>query len=289
MSGSILITGAEGQVGRELANASSVHRLIGTSRQQLDITDLEALRKAIAANNADLVINAAAYTAVDRAEEEPDKAFAVNRHGVENLASACRDAGVPLLHISTDYVFDGEKQAAYVETDPVAPLGVYGASKAAGEERLRSVLDEHIILRSSWVFSATGTNFVKTMLRLGRERDALGIVDDQWGCPTSAHSIADVLLVIANRYLDGEEIVWGTYHFCNRPETSWYRFAEVIFRRAGGYEALELKPIATADYPTPARRPLCSVLDCSRLENAFGIERIDWAIELELVLKQLGF
>ena len=289
MSGSILITGAEGQVGRELANASSVHRLIGTSRQQLDITDLEALRKAIAANNADLVINAAAYTAVDRAEEEPDKAFAVNRHGVENLASACRDAGVPLLHISTDYVFDGEKQAAYVETDPVAPLGVYGASKAAGEERLRSVLDEHIILRSSWVFSATGTNFVKTMLRLGRERDALGIVDDQWGSPTSAHSIADVLLVIANRYLDGEEIVWGTYHFCNRPETSWYRFAEVIFRRAGGYEALELKPIATADYPTPARRPLCSVLDCSRLENAFGIERIDWAIELELVLKQLGF
>ena len=187
MSGSILITGAEGQVGRELANASSVHRLIGTSRQQLDITDLEALRKAIAANNADLVINAAAYTAVDRAEEEPDKAFAVNRHGVENLASACRDAGVPLLHISTDYVFDGEKQAAYVETDPVAPLGVYGASKAAGEERLRSVLDEHIILRSSWVFSATGTNFVKTMLRLGRERDAaqVAVALQHRGCAAS--------------------------------------------------------------------------------------------------------
>ena len=288
MSATILITGAGGQVGHELASATCAHRIVATSRQQLDITNSRQILDAVSNLEPDLIINAAAYTAVDRAEEEPKAAYTVNRDGVENLATACRDVGIPLLHISTDYVFDGEKQGAYVETDPVAPLGVYGASKLGGEEALRACVDRHIILRSSWVFSASGSNFVKTMLRLGRERDELGIVDDQHGCPTSARSIASVLLQIADRYISGEEIDWGTYHYGNAPSTTWFGFAREIFSRAGGFDDLELKPIATADYPTPARRPTNSVLDCSKLARSFGIRQADWRIELDSVLSLLA-
>jgi len=287
MPGSILIAGAGGQVGHELATADSPHQLIALPRAQLDISDSSQVIAAIDQHRPDIVINAAAYTQVDRAEEDRDNAFAINRDGVANLARACEQASIPLLHISTDYVFSGDEAGAYREDDKIAPRCVYGASKAAGEAELRSMLERHINLRTSWVFSATGGNFVKTMLRLGKERDELGIVDDQHGCPTSARSIAEVLLSIANRYLQGDSIEWGTYHYCSEPETTWYGFAREIFRLAGGYESLRLKAITTSEYPTPAVRPMNSVLDCSKLKSGLGCSQPDWVDDLRQVLDGL--
>lgn len=287
MSKSILITGAGGQVGHELAIADCAYRLIASSRQQLDITDAEQIKTVFSKHQPDIVINAAAYTQVDRAEQEQELAFAINRDGVAVLAKACKSAGIPLLHISTDYVFDGSKLGAYVEDDPVAPLGVYGESKAAGETVLREMLYEHIILRTSWVFSVTGNNFVKTMLRLGNERDEIAVVDDQIGCPTSARSIAEVLLQLADRYLQGQEVCWGTYHFCNGPNTTWFNFAEAIFEQAVGYENLKLIPITTDDYPTLVRRPKNSALSCLNLEEkGYGLCHA-WQKELNKVLVSL--
>jgi len=289
MARSILITGAGGQVGHELAamDRDVNARRIALSRHQLDITDRDQIAAAFAASSPAIVINAAAYTQVDRAEEEQALAYAINRDGVANLADACNSAGVPLLHISTDYVFDGSKQGAYLETDPIEPLGTYGESKAAGEAVLRATLERHIILRTSWVFSATSNNFVKTILRLGKERDELGIVNDQHGCPTSARSIAEVLLHIAERYLRDNKIEWGTYHYCNRPATTWFEFAEEIFRQSEGYENLKLNAITSSEYPMPAARPENSVLDCTKLESNFGVMRVNWNDELKLVFDQL--
>jgi dTDP-4-dehydrorhamnose reductase len=209
MSGLILVTGAGGQVAHDLDISESEHRIVALPRKKLDITNQEQMSTAIDEYRPDIVINAAAYTQVDRAEEEAELAYAINRDGVSNLAQACKGAEIPLLHISTDYVFDGNQPGSYREDDVITPSGVYGASKAEGEAVLRSVLERHIILRTAWVFSATGNNFVKTMLRLGAERDELGIVNDQHGCPTSAHGIAEVLLKIADRYLRHDEIEWA--------------------------------------------------------------------------------
>jgi dTDP-4-dehydrorhamnose reductase len=287
VSKTILITGAGGQVSHELASADSPHRLVALTQQQLEITDPVQIAEAFASYQPDILINAAAYTQVDLAENEAELAFAINRDGVANLAQACKKLDIPMLHISTDYVFDGSKQGAYKESDPISALGVYGESKAAGDAVLQATLEQYIILRTSWVFSATGNNFVKTMLRLGKEREALGIVDDQHGCPTSARSIAKVLLNIADRYLQGRVIEWGTYHYCNQSETTWFGFAKSIFKQAGGFEKLQLNAIATSDYPTPARRPQNSVLDCSKLETNFGIEQANWIDELGLVLAQI--
>jgi len=287
MDKSILIVGAGGQVGHELTIAQSPYRLIPLTRADLDIDNAVAIEKAFNTHTPQIVINAAAYTAVDKAEHETDAAFAINRDAVGNLARACQQASIPLLHISTDYVFDGKSSEAYKEDDPIAPQSTYGLSKAAGEAILRATLDQHIILRSSWVFSATGNNFVKTMLRLGKERAELGIIDDQTGCPTSARSIAEVLLGIAHRYLQGEEIPWGTYHYCNQPETTWFDFARAIFKQAGGYENLVVNAIKTSEYLTPAARPMNSVLDCGKLETNFGIGRAGWRDELEMVLGEL--
>jgi dTDP-4-dehydrorhamnose reductase len=287
VSKTILITGAGGQVGHELAIADSPYRLVALTQQKLDITNLAQITEVFESHRPDILINAAAYTRVDLAENEAELAFAINRDGVANLAQACKRLDIPMLHISTDYVFDGSKQEAYKESDPIAALGVYGESKAAGDAVLQSTLAQHIILRTSWVFSATGNNFVKTMLRLGKEREQLGIVNDQHGCPTSARSIAEVLLNIADRYLQSKVIEWGTYHYCNQPETTWFGFAQAIFEQAGGYENLNLNAIATSDYPTPARRPRNSVLDCTKLEANFGIGRANWNDELELVLAQI--
>jgi dTDP-4-dehydrorhamnose reductase len=288
MTGSILITGAGGQVGHELAGAASEHRLVALSRAQLDITSPASIDAALDEHQPDLVINAAAYTQVDRAESEREQAFAINRDGVRHLALACNARKLPLLHLSTDYVFSGDSNAGYREDDEIAPRSVYGESKAAGESALRSALQRHIILRTSWVFSATGSNFVRTMLRLGKERDALGIVDDQHGCPTSAQSIAAVLMQIAHRYLERDRIEWGTYHYCGKPETTWFGFARQIFALAPGFDNLELNGIATRDYPTPAARPMNSVLNCDKLEEHFGIPQADWIEDLRRVLAQLN-
>ncbi|MCP4470195.1 MAG: dTDP-4-dehydrorhamnose reductase [Gammaproteobacteria bacterium] len=287
MPGSILIAGAGGQVGHELATADSPHQLIALPRSQLDISDSSQLGAVIDKHSPDIVINAAAYTQVDRAEEDRDNAFTINRDGVANLARACEQAGIPLLHISTDYVFSGDETGAYREDDEIAPRSVYGASKAAGEVELRLALERHINLRTSWVFSATGGNFVKTMLRLGNERDELGIIDDQHGCPTSARSIAGVLLSIADSYLRGDDIEWGTYHFCSQPETTWCGFAREIFRLADGYQNLRIRAIPTSEYPTPAARPMNSVLDCGKLKASFGYSQPGWVDELRLVLEEL--
>jgi dTDP-4-dehydrorhamnose reductase len=289
MTHSILITGAGGQVAHELAIAESEHQLVALSEMQLDITDPEQINDAFNEYHPDVVINAAAYTQVDRAEEDVSLAYAINCDAVSNLAQACSSIDIPLLHISTDYVFDGNKSGAYNEDDETEPTGVYGASKAAGDAVLQSVLERHIILRTSWVFSATGNNFVKTMLRFGGERDELNIVNDQFGCPTSANSIASALLQITERYLRGDAIEWGTYHFCGQPETTWHGFAEQIFQQARGFENLKLNGIPTSEYPTPVARPLNSVLDCSKFMAQFKMAQPDWSEDLENILRLLGY
>jgi len=236
----------------------------------------------------DAVINAAAYTAVDRAESEVEAAFAVNRDGPANLARACERAGISLIHISTDYVFDGSKQGAYVEGDPVSPLGVYGESKLAGEEAVRTLCPKHLILRTSWVFSAHGNNFVKTMLRLGAEREELGVVADQFGKPTSAAEIARLILDT----LPDTEGKWGTYHLAQPDAVSWHGFAEAIFdaaKRQGIVMKVEqVQPISTADYPTPARRPANSELDCRLLKSVFGVTIRGWRESLAEVIGELN-
>ena len=290
MKAKILITGAGGQVAHELAIATTTCQVIALTCDQLDITQQAKVFDTVKLQQPDIIINAAAYTAVDQAETETELAFAINRDGVEYLASACKESNIPLLHISTDFVFNGEKEGAYTEDDPVAPLGVYSQSKADGEAVLREILPQHINLRTSWVFSSRGNNFVKTMLRLGSERDELNIVDDQRGCPTSARSVAQTLLSIAHRYLQGEAIAWGTYHYANQPETNWYQFAQTIFEIAAGVIHTTtpiLNPIPTSAYPTPARRPLNSVLDCHKIESTFGIVRPDWRDELREILASM--
>lgn len=280
----ILLTGADGQVGRELA-ARLRHRanLLAANRAALDITDRNAVFQAASSFRPDLIINAAAYTAVDKAESDADTAYAVNRDAVRHLAEAAAAHGAAVLHISTDYVFDGAADAPYRETDPVNPQSVYGKSKLAGEEAL-AACPRHIILRTAWVFGAHGGNFVKTMLRLGRERDSLGIVADQYGAPTPAAAIADALVAIADAVRQPDFANWGIYHYSGSPYTSWHGFAERIFQAAAAQGILpavpQLNAIATADYPTPARRPANSRLDCGKIQNTFGIKPADWQAAL---------
>ena len=220
----IIVIGAQGQVGWELTRRALAlgHNVLAWDQAELDITDAAAVDQALNASNADTVINAAAYTAVDKAEQEPEQAFAVNRDGPAHLAAACTRLNLPLLHISTDYVYDGAKTSPYVEDDPTAPMGVYGASKLAGDEAVRPLCPRHLILRVSWVFGVHGHNFVKTILRLAREREALRVVADQHGCPTFAGDIADALLELAGRIAEIDaRAAWGTYHYCGHPATTW--------------------------------------------------------------------
>ncbi|MEW6429215.1 MAG: dTDP-4-dehydrorhamnose reductase [Thermodesulfobacteriota bacterium] len=288
----ILVTGAGGQVGNALARAEAPDgcTLVCLHRAELDISDRPAVLAAVERLRPRLVINAAAYTAVDRAETEPALAWAVNRDGCGNLAVACREANIPLLHISTDYVFDGGSPQPLKEDAPTCPLGVYGASKLAGEETIRALVDSHLILRTSWVFSDHGVNFVKTMLRLGRERSELRVVDDQHGCPTAAGDIAAVLLDIAGRICAGRRVPWGTFHFCGTPATTWCAFARAIFdlaEKIDDYPSPAVTAIPTSDYPTPARRPAWSILDCSKIRNALGVDLPDWRHSLAGVISSI--
>jgi dTDP-4-dehydrorhamnose reductase len=291
-SATVLVIGCRGQIGRELLAAQPSPGLspIGLSHGDLDVTDRDAVRHVVSRYRPMLIVNAAAYTAVDRAESERDAAFAVNANGPGHLAEAAAEAGVSLVHLSTDYVFDGAKPAAYTEDDPVRPLGVYGASKAAGERAIRERLERHVILRTSWVFGTHGTNFVKTMLRLGRERDRLQVVADQWGCPTGAADLAEAILGIAQQLLISPRTdTWGTYHFAGRGSTNWSDFAEAIFERAAPFWGRRpaVTPIATAAYPTPARRPPASVLDCTRFDRTFALPRRPWTERLDRVVERL--
>jgi dTDP-4-dehydrorhamnose reductase len=282
----ILVVGAGGQVGRALCahHDNAGPEIVGLARADLDITDLAQVRKALAARPFSAVINAAAYTAVDRAEGDAAAAYAINRDGPGNLAVASAELGMPLLHISTDYVFDGAREGAYRETDPTGPTGVYGASKLAGEEAVRAAQPRHIILRTSWVYGPSAGNFVATMLRLAAERPELRVVADQRGGPTEAAAIADALLTMAGQLDRGEP--WGTYHFSGAPAISWHGFAtEIVGRAASGLGRVPtVTAIGTADYPTPARRPANSVLDCTKIERQFGIHQPDWQASLGSVV-----
>lgn len=289
----VLIAGGHGQVGHELMRLVPVgFEAIGLGSAELDIADAAQVATVVERVQPQLIINAAAYTAVDRAESEPVRAYAVNRDGVAHLAVAAERLGVPLLHISTDYVFAGDATTPYDEQDATAPSGVYGASKLAGELALVAGCSRYMILRTSWVFGAHGNNFVKTMLRLGRERDELSVVADQQGCPTSAASIARALWTLAGEYRDRGALQWGTYHFSGLPACSWHEFALEIFRqgRESGLLAKvpQVNAISTAAYPTPAKRPAWSVLDCSKLQAAQGITQADWRHELRAVLVELA-
>ncbi len=288
----VLITGSAGQVGSELVKlAPAGFDVVGYNSSELDITNAQQVQQIVSEQAPALIINAAAYTAVDKAESDAERAYAVNEIGVKNLAEAALALGIPVFHISTDYVFDGTATEPYKETDPVGPTGVYGASKLAGEQVLTSSGVKHIILRTSWVFGAEGNNFVKTMLRLGKEQDTLGVVADQHGCPTSAASIANVLWQLAQKYTEEGELPWSIYHFSNSPATTWHGFACEIFKQAVEAEFLErvpvVNPIKTSDYPTPAKRPAWSVMDYSALVNLLGSAVPGWQQELSAVLHQL--
>ena len=283
----ILVTGGSGQVGIGLLHANRGRfDLVTPGRGELDLASPEAIRAAVAARDWAAVINCAAYTAVDRAESEPDAAFAINAQAPAIFAEATAARGIPLLHVSTDYVFDGTKDGFYVEDDPVAPLGVYGASKEAGERAVRDAQPRHVILRTAWVVSPWGSNFVKTMLRLGREREELRVVNDQHGCPTGAPDIAEALLTIAGRLLEGGAS-FGTYHFVNAGDGSWYDLARAIFDRVAG-TAPRLTPIPTSAYPTPARRPANSRLLTAKIARDYGIAARDWRAMLDDLLDQLS-
>lgn len=267
----ILITGGTGQVGTELRARAARHgvEVVAPGRAELDLGSTCAIERFLDDHPWHAVINCAAYTAVDKAESEPDLAEAVNAVGPDIIARAAAKRAMRLLHVSTDYVFDGSKEGLYTEDDPVAPLGAYGGSKEAGERAVRQGNADHVILRTAWVVSPHGHNFVKTMLRLGRERPVLRVVDDQRGCPTSAGDIAETLLTMAA--IDGP---FGTYHFVNAGEASWCELARFVLDRAG--IATPVEAIATTDFPTPARRPRNSRLSTAKLQRDYGIVPRPW-------------
>ncbi len=280
----IAVIGGTGQVARALAAREAAASggggaIIARGRPDVDITDHHSLASFLYAVQPAVVVNAAAYTAVDRAESEPEAAFRTNAEGPARLAVMCAAARAPLIHVSTDYVFDGTKAVPYAEDDALCPISVYGASKAAGEDAVRAGTPHHVILRTSWVYDAEGRNFLRTMLRLGAERDEVRVVGDQHGAPTSADDLAGAILSIAAR-LAGRETdgLWGTYHLTAGGETTWHGFAARIFERAAaaGIKTPRLEAIPTDAYPTAARRPANSRLDTSKIAGAFGISLPPW-------------
>jgi len=288
----VLVIGRSGQLATSLLSAAKPQgiQLLAASRPQLDITSPASVRNTLEDVRPALVINAAAYTAVDKAEEERDMAFAVNAEGPAHLASECRRLDIPLIHVSTDYVFDGRKQAPYTEDDAPAPLNVYGQSKLAGEEAVRQVWAKHIILRTSWVFSPFGHNFARTMLRLAQAHGTLNIVADQHGSPTYAPHLAGAILRLVSKLQSGQDsLPWGIFHLCGSGETTWHGFAREIFScsaRLGGPTA-EVQAISTAEYPTPARRPANSRLSCAKLEQSFGIRLPRWQEGVALCVEKI--
>jgi dTDP-4-dehydrorhamnose reductase len=286
----ILVFGGGGQLGQELARMGAARRapLVALPRSQADIADRAGVRAAIERHRPSLVVNAAGYTKVDLAESEPEKARLGNEIGPASLAEACAAATVPLVHISTDYVFDGTKTGAYREDDPIAPQGEYGRSKVAGEAAVRAALPQHVILRTSWVYGEFGHNFLKTMLRLAATRDELRVVADQRGCPTSTGDLADAILRIAPRLTTGEPVL-GTYHYAGSGATTWHGFASRIVAAQAPLtgRSPRVTAITTAEFPTPARRPANSELDCGKFARAFGFAGRPWTEETDAVVHAL--
>jgi dTDP-4-dehydrorhamnose reductase len=294
MTAPVLVIGRSGQVARALAGLGSIgrHGVVCAGRPEADLVQPETLTAVIARHRPAVVVNAGAYTAVDDAESERDLAFAVNAAGAGRLARACAEAAAPLIHISSDYVFDGRASRPYREDHPIAPLSAYGASKAEGEAKVRAAGGQHVILRTSWLYSETGRNFLTTMLRLGRERPELAIVDDQTGSPTYAADVATTIAHIVETVLDRpRDDVWGTFHFASAGSTTWFGFAAEIFARAEalGWRTPRLKPITTAEYPTPARRPAYSVLDTGRIAKVFGVVPPDWRDALGRCMARVAY
>ena len=288
----VLVTGCHGQVGTEVVGlGDETFDVRPFSRHDLDITSANAIERSLEEAMPDVVINCAAYTAVDQAEDEPETAYEVNADAVELLGHACARRGIAIIHLSTDYVFDGRKETPYTEDDPPNPLGVYGASKLAGERRLRGATDRHVILRVSWVFGRLGRGFPDTILRLGSTRDELTVVDDQIGTPSPAALIASAVRRIADHALADDEL-WGTYHFATQPAVSWCAFARRVLE--AGVESGMLRstptvrPISTADWPAQAARPLNSRLDARKAARAFGLTPMPWAPHLVRYVQSLN-
>ena len=273
----MVLFGGTGQVGRALAEMAGSFDLLAPPRDQADLSRPDGIAAVLAAKP-DIVVNAAAYTAVDRAEDEPQAAFAVNRDGPAALARLCAAASVPLIHLSTDYVFDGMKTGPYVENDAPGPLNVYGASKLEGEIAVRRLNERHIILRCSWIFGRHGANFVRSILARAARGEDLQVVDDQRGCPTPAAAIAGAIIRIAEQAGAGRDLAWGTYHFAGRDPVTWFEFAGAIVKCAGPWLAAapSLTPIPGSAYPARARRPANSVLDCALIAERFGIAAPSW-------------
>jgi dTDP-4-dehydrorhamnose reductase len=293
MAQRIFIAGKHGQVAQALGRAYKLRsdNVVMVGRSNISVTNASDLLSAVMAFNPDVVINAAGYTAVDKAEDDKEAAFAINRDGARFVAAAAKAAGVPVIHLSTDYVFDGGKPAPYVETDPTNPLNVYGESKLAGEVAVASCSSNYVILRTSWVCSPIGHNFVKTMLRLAHDRDEVAVVDDQWGCPTFAADLAAVIVSIGDKLAsaDDRSRFCGIYHASGAGETTWYRFAREIMAQsaAKGGSACRVRAIASREYPTRAKRPAYSCLDCSKIKRVFDITPAGWQISLEACLDVL--
>ncbi len=279
----VLISGRNGQVAQALLTSlQGLGEIICLGRAELDLADVDAVRAQVRALRPDLIINAAAYTAVDQAESEPEQAFAINAIAPGVLAEEAKALGVPLIHYSTDYVFDGSKKSPYVESDASQPLGVYGQSKLAGEQAIAAVGGDYLILRTSWVYSLYGRNFLLTMQRLLQEREELRVVSDQIGAPTWAGTIADTTRALIDHWQTGKTGPWGVYHLSGQGETSWFGFASAIGEhlKQAGKPCARLVPIASSEYPTPAQRPLNSRLDCSHLQAAWNVRLPQWHVAL---------
>lgn len=288
----ILLFGSKGQLGSEIMYQSrqlNCH-IKGVDLPEIDITNFSQLENTLTDFKPNLVINAAAYTNVDTAEIEQDLAFSVNRDVPAHLAQLCTNEGISLIHFSTDYVFDGQKAVPYKETDPVSPLNVYGQSKLEGEISIRSGLEEHIIIRTSWLYGTQGHNFVKTMLTLGKNKEMIQVVTDQFGCPTSAADLSETVLKIIMNIQDKTDICWGTYHYCGKGITSWYHFSQAIFDIATKISPLKIKyvkPVSTNLNIAKAARPAFSALDCQRIKTNFGISTHPWHKSLEIMINRL--
>ena len=281
-----LVTGTTGQLGGAVADLSQDldFDIFCPTRAAMDLSDPDAIRASMAAQDLDGVINCAAYTAVDKAESDAEIAHAVNATAPAILAEECTRRSIPIIHVSTDYVFDGTKQAPYDEDDPVNPLGIYGVTKLAGENAIRASGAQHAIVRTAWLLDPKGRNFLTTMLRLGGERDELQIVSDQIGNPTSVADLAQAVLMIAQQLRDKS----GTWHFVNKDEASWFELAAYIFKQAEkfGVRAPQLTPIPTTSYPTPARRPANSRLATHKIKRDFGIEAQSWQHAVDSILAE---
>ncbi|MFZ0219865.1 MAG: dTDP-4-dehydrorhamnose reductase [Candidatus Aquirickettsiella sp.] len=287
----LLLTGAYGQVGYEIVDSAVNYNieLYSFTHRQLNITEFKQLKQAISTIKPNYIVNAAAYTAVDRAEKESELAFAVNASGVKHLAKIAQEYDIPILHISTDYIFDGQKKTPYAEKDRANPLSIYGQSKLRGENFLRETWYKHIILRVSWVFGTYGNNFVKNIIRLANEQTELRVIADQKGAPTYAQDVAQTLLKIIG-YLHKGQLAWGTYHYTGTPTISWYEFAKKIVDEAKHRHKFilrEIIPISALEYPNSAFRPSNSELDCNKIAEVFKIKQNGWSESLRKVVNIL--